>query len=273
MRSLLELVPADDLIGSVRTPEKAKEFAELGVDIRHADYDDLDSMAMAFEGTEVLSLIPTLAPVELRKVQHANAIRAAVGAGVGRVVFSSFATASPDSMFLVAPFMSYAESHLQGSGLEWTILRNGMYLDPIADWIPELVEMGRLPYPVKEGKVAYISRFDIARATAAACVNEGHSGKVYELSGPEALSMDRLAGIISDVSGKSVSFASITDEEYAEICRTGKEEVPEFVIPMLVSLYRAVDNGEFENVSDHVEKLTGRPPENVESFLRSALNL
>jgi hypothetical protein len=85
--------------------------------------------------------------------------------------------------------------------------------------------------------------------------------------------MEKLAGIISDVTGKPVRFDSITDEEYAEICRTGIEEVPEFVIPMLTSLYHAVDNGEFELVTDHVEKLTGRPPESAESYLRSALDL
>jgi NAD(P)H dehydrogenase (quinone) len=148
-----------------------------------------------------------------------------------------------------------------------------MYLDTIADWIPEIVEMGRLPYPVKSGKVAYISRDDLARATAAALTGEGHSEKTYELTGAEALSMERLAGIISEVTGRPVRFDSITDEEYGEICRTGDEEVPEFLIPMLTTLYHAVDNGEFELVTDHVEKLTGRPPQDAASFLRSALDL
>ncbi len=273
MQSLLERVPADSLIASVRTVEKAKEFAELGVDVHHADYDDIDSMKASFAGTDVLSLIPTLAPIEPRRRQHTNAIEAAKAAGVGRVVFSSFATASPDSKFHVAPFLVFAEEKLRESGRNWTILRNGMYLDPIADWIPELVSMGRLPYPVKKGKVAYISRDDLARATAAVCTNEGHTGKIYELTGAEALSMSRLAEIISEVTGKPVRFDSITDEEYAEICRTGGEEVPEFIIPVLTSLYHAVDNGEFEQVSDHVEKLTGRPPEVAASYLRSSLDL
>lgn len=273
MQSLLECVPADSLIASVRTLEKAKHFAELGVEVRHADYDDIDSMKSAFAGTDVLSLIPTLAPIEPRMIQHTNAVEAAQAAGVGRVVFSSFATASPESKFHVAPFIVFAESKLRESRLDWTILRSGMYLDPIADWIPELVSMGRLPYPVKEGKAAYISRDDLARATAAACTGEGHAGRIYELTGAEALSMTKLAEIISEVTGRPIRFDSITDEEYAGICRTGKEEVPEFIIPMLTTLYHAVDNGEFEQVTDHVEKLTGKLPEPVASYLRSALDL
>jgi NAD(P)H dehydrogenase (quinone) len=84
MQSLLERVPADDLIASVRTPEKAKHFAELGVDVRHADYDDVGSMKEAFSGTDVLELIPTLTPIEPRMVQHTNAIEAAKAASTGR---------------------------------------------------------------------------------------------------------------------------------------------------------------------------------------------
>jgi NAD(P)H dehydrogenase (quinone) len=273
MRSLLELAPAEDLIGSARTPEKAKAFADLGVEIRRADYDDVASMMEAFAGTDVLSLIPSLAPVEPRKIQHINALAAAKAAGVGRIVFSGFAAATTDSKFHVAEFMRFAEAAIRESGIDYTLLRNNMYLDPIADWIPELVEMGRLPYPVKEGKIAYVARDDLARATAAACAGEDHSGKLYELTGPEALSMEKLASIISGVTGKPVRFESITDEEYAEICRTGEDEIPEFLIPILTTLYHAVDNHEFEKVTDHIETLTGRPPEDAASYLRSALDL
>jgi NAD(P)H dehydrogenase (quinone) len=224
-------------------------------------------MKGAFQDTDVLLLIPTLAPVEHRVQQFFQALEAAKAAGVKRVVFSSFATAVPESKFYVSPFYMYAESKLRLSGLEWTILRNGMYLDPIADWIPELVEMGRLPYPVKEGKTAYISREDLARATAAACLDSGHSEKVYELTGAEALSMPRLAEIISKVTGKPVRFDCITDDEFAQVCREGNEDVPEPMIAILTSLYHAVDNKEFERVTDHVELLTGTPPETAESYL------
>jgi hypothetical protein len=67
---------------------------------------------------------------------------------------------------------------------------------------------------------------------------------------------------------KPVRFDSISEDEYAEICRQGDEPVPEPMIQVLTSLYRAVDNNEFANVSDHVEKLTGSPPEKTGSYLK-----
>ena len=273
IRALLDqgAAPAD-VIACARTPQKADTLAAQGITVRRADYEDRDAMRAAFEGTEVLALIPSTAPVEPRILQHHNALDAAREAGVKRVVFASLATAAfPDSRFLITPFLLYAESRLRLSGMDWSLLRNGMYLDPIADWTPELVAMGRLPYPVKTGRVAYIARDDLARATAAACLNSGHAGQVYELTGSDALSMPDLAATIARVTGRAVRFDSITDEAFADVCRQGNEDVPEFLIKILTSLYHAVDNREFETVTDHVERLTGTPPETAESYLRRRL--
>ena len=273
IRALLDqgATPAD-VIACARTPQKADDLAAQGITVRRADYEDRDAMRTAFEGTEVLALIPSTAPVEPRILQHHNALDAAREAGVKRVVFASLATAAfPDSRFLITPFLLYAESRLRLSGMDWTLLRNGMYLDPIADWTPELVAMERLPYPVKTGRVAYIARDDLARATAAACLNSGHAGQVYELTGSDALSMPDLAAIIARVTGRAVRFDSITDEAFADVCRQGNEDVPEFLIEILTSLYHAVDNREFETVTDHVERLTGTPPETAERYLRRRL--
>ncbi len=275
VQSLLDRgVGSTDLIASCRTPEKARDLQARGVTVRRADYEEPSLLAAAFRGTEVLVIIPSIAPVEQRIVQHFNALEAAKESGVKRVVFVSLATAAfPSSRFSITPFFLYAESKLRLSGMDWTILRNNLYLDPIADWVPELVTMGRLPYPVKEGRVAFVSRDDLARATAAVCINTGHSEKMYSLTGSAGLSMPQVAEIISRVTGRSVSFDSVTEQEYADVCRRGNEQVPEYLIEILITLYRAVDNKEFENVTDHIEQLTTAPPENAESFLSRTVNV
>ena len=259
----------EDLIASARSPKKASDLAERGVAVRRADYDEPDTLREAFRETDVLLLIPTSAPAEPRVLQHAHALEAAREAGVRRVAFASVAAAEPTSAFLVAPFILYAESKLRLSGMEWTILRNGMYLDPLAEWAPALVEMGRLPYPVAEGRVAYIARDDLARSLAAACLNTGHEGKLYELTGPEALSMPELAQALSEATGRSITYDQVTEEAYAESCRA--DGVPEPLVEVLVSMYRAVDNGEFERVTGDVEELTGRPAQTVQTYLNSVL--
>ena len=262
-------VPAKDLVACARSRERARRFSNLGVDVRQADYDMPETLPRALEGTDVLMLVPSAVGVEPRIVQHSNILDAACGGRVKRVVLASFAAARTDSEFLIAPYLVYAESKLRTSGLEWTILRNGMYLDPLVDWAPALAAMGRLPYPVRKGRVAYVSRDDLSRASAAACVSVGHAGRIYELTGPRAVSMPELAAALTYATGEAMRFKEVTEDEFTEICRA--DRVPEPDIAILASMYRAVDHGEFEHESDDIRLLTGTPPMAAEDYLRESL--
>ncbi len=260
----------EQLIVSCRNQSKARRFADLGIEVRFADYDIPESLTPAFADTDVLMLIPSMSPVEDRVVEHDRILASAKSASVGRIVFSSFSAARTDSMFLVAPYLVYAESKVRLSGIDWTILRNGMYSDPLADWAPALAKEGRLPYPVNRGRVAYISRDDLARASAAALVQEGHSGMVYELTGPEAVSMPQLALALAVATGTPIAFERVSEAEFDAICR--EDAIPDDVIAILASMYRAVDQGEFDQVTDHVELLSGAPAETVETYLQRAVD-
>ena len=182
---------------------------------------------------------------------------------------SSFSAARTDSRFLIAPYLVYAESKLRVSGMDWTILRNGMYLDPLADWAPALARQGRLPYPVRQGRVAYISRDDLARASAGALMQDGHSGQVYELTGPEAVSMPQLAAALAAATGAPIVFDCVSEAEFMANCR--EDGIPDRDSAILASMYRAVDHGECEQVSEHVELLSGAPAETVDKYLRRAI--
>ena len=271
-RSLLDqgLSPSD-LIAGARSPAKASPLAALGAAVRLADYDRAETLPAALRGAEVLMLVPSFAEVEARIVQYANVLRAAASSGVRRVVLTGFAASRPESRFLIAPFYAYAESKLRLSGMEWTILRNGMYLDPLADWAPALAASGRLPYPVRKGRVAYVGRDDLARASAAACLHECHAGQAYDLTGPAALSMPELAAALSDATGQRIDFRSATEDEFRAICR--EDGLGAGLTETLVSMYRAVDAGEFETVSDDIRLLTGRPAQAAASYLREALEV
>ncbi len=262
-------LPPEDLIACSRSPDKIQRFKHLGIDIRRADYEVPETLSGALEGTDVLMLIPSASDVEPRIVQHSNILDAARSARVKRVVLASSSAARMDSKFLIAPYLVYAESRLRTSGLGWTILRNGIYLDPLVDWAPALAAMGRLPYPVSRGRVAYVSRDDLARACAAACAHDQHADQVYELTGLRALSMPDLASALTDATGQTILFDEVTEEQFAEICRA--DRVPEADIAILTSLYRAADHGEFEHASDDIRLLTGIPPTAARDYLRESL--
>lgn len=267
IEALLERgVGPSDLIASVRTPEKAAGHAERGLEVRRADYDDYDSLEEAFQGTDVLLLIPSTAAVEPRIQQHANAVRAAKAAGVGRIVFAGVATASPESLFEVAPFILYAESKIRLSGIPWTLLRNNMYMESMLGWLKRFKEEGKLPYPLKEGRIAFVAYQDLAHATAAACMSKGAEGKIYELTGPDAPSMPELAALLSEETGADIRFEYPSEQDYLQFSKMDKASP--VMLQILLSIYRAAEAGEWGNVTGHVEELTGRAPISIREMVR-----
>ncbi len=249
---------------------RADAVAPGGVQTRHADYSDAPSMEAAFAGVETLILIPTKTPPAARCVEYDNAISAASKAGVKRVIFLSILTATADSVSAIAPFILFAENRTRNSGMDWAILRMGLYMEPVADWVPELLEMGCLPYPVARGRAAYVTRDDVARSLAAVAQNASWDGGVYTIAAPEAVTMPELANAISKGCGHTIPFRPCSEEAFVEICFKGNETP--FITTVLLSLYRAIERDEFDVSGSDVARLTGKPAVSVDAYFQSLQN-
>jgi NAD(P)H dehydrogenase (quinone) len=224
------------------------------------------SLVAACEGVDRLLLVPSLAMPVDRVRQYQKALAAAQEQGVSHLIRYGLVPTTVDSPFLITPFLLYAESALRTSGIPCTILRNGLCADPIADWLPTIVEMGTVSYPTEDGACAFGARDDIARAGAAVLTADGHAGKVYNLTGPAALPTGDLCDIVARVTGRPVEDRRATDREYLEACRAEGE--PEYFARLLLSLYHAMRDGYLDLVSDDIAMLTGVPAETFEAFLR-----
>ncbi|QDT17192.1 Rossmann-fold NAD(P)-binding domain-containing protein [Alienimonas californiensis] len=92
------------------------------------------------------------------------------------------------------------------------ITRGGLYLDPVADWIPDLIRIGKLPYPVRHGWVSYISRDDLARAFAAIFTGDGHLERLYKLMRSRAVSMEGLDAAVSRSMGAEIFSEAVSED-------------------------------------------------------------
>ncbi len=254
------------VVAGGRRLERIEQLAVRGAETRRFDYDDNTLMRVAFEGCQTVILVPTFAPVVERVKQHFEALVAAREAHVERIIFVSFLPAALESHFTVSPFMLFAEATVRQSGMDWVILRDGLYLDPLADWVPEIMRMGRVPYPAGKGRVAYVTRDDLAGAIAAAALSNSHDGRTFRLTGAESQDFDEIARTISQVTGAAVGYAPMTEAEFQEVCR--EPGMPDYLPEALASLYRAVAAGEFDLVTGDIEELTGKPPESLHSYLQ-----
>lgn len=242
----------------VRDAAKAPTLA--GSPIAIGDYANPESLEAAMAGIDTVFLASAGAPPLKRAALHGNVIYAAAAAGVRRVVYLSFQAASATSPFPYSADHLLSEAHLKQSGLAWTILRDSFY----QDLVPDLADAeGVVRSPGGDGKVAWVAREDVAQVAAAVLADEGHAGRTYDLTGPEALSLQEAVGRVSARTGRRLSYLLETIEAgRAWRAATGAAD---WEVDVWIGSYLAMGNGELAATSGAVEAILGRPPLSFEN--------
>lgn len=231
-------------------------------DVKQATYGDREAAINALSGADALFMVSASESAE-RLEQHRTFIDAAAAAGVRHVVYTSLLGAAPDATFTLARDHWATEEHLRASGMSWTFLRDSFYLD----FLPTLAgDDGVIRGPAGDGRVGAVARIDVARSAAAVLSRpDFHAGRTYDLTGPEALSLDEVARTITEVTGR----ATIYQVETIAEAYTSRQPfvVPDWQLDAWVSTYTAIAAGELALVTDTVERLTGTAPLNLTDLL------
>jgi NAD(P)H dehydrogenase (quinone) len=256
--SLAERGIAQRLI--VREPTRAPRLP--GADVTQATYADGPAMRRALEGVKTLFLVSGSEAFD-RVQQHRTAIDAAVEAGVQRIVYLSFLAAAPDATFTFARDHYHTEEYIRATGPAYTFNRSSLYLD----YIPPMAwDDGAIRGPGGSGRVAWVSREDVADAAVAVLTGSGHDGKTYDVTGPEAITFAETAEQLSLVTGRRITFQDETLEE----ARASRSTfgAPDWEVEGWITTYAAVAAGELDVVSDAVLTLTGHVPLTVPEYFR-----
>lgn len=264
----LERTEPGNLVLLTRSPDKLDDFAARGVTVRAADFEDPAGVQAALAGVDRLLLVSTDA-VGARLGQQKDAIAAAKAAGVKHVLYTSAPRAADDNPALVTADHLGTERALVASGLTYTFLRNNLYSElQVGEGAPA-VASGQLYTNAPDGKVAWLSRVDLARAAAAVLTDDaGHENQTYELGGAEALTRREFAAILTEVTGKPVEVVAVDDAGLAAgLTAAG---LPDFLVPVLVSFGAAAREGWLDEPSDIIERLTGTPATPLRDTLAAA---
>src|SRR4051794_24824792 len=148
-----------DLRLVVRDASRAPDF---DTDVRVCDYADEQAAVAALDGVETLFMVSAAEAVD-RREQHRTFIRAAAAAGVGHLVYTSFAGAAPDATFTLGRDHFDAETAVRETGMAFTFLRDNFY----ADVLPHFADpSGVIRGPAGDGRVAAVARADVADVAA-----------------------------------------------------------------------------------------------------------
>lgn len=259
-------VPAGQIVAAGRDVAKAADLADRGVQVRKVDYSDPDSLRQAFAGADKVLLISG-SEVGRRLEQHRNAIAAAKDAGVGLIAYTSIANAGSTGMQLAAEHEA-TELALEESGLPFTLLRNGWYLENYTDQLGSYVQHGAVLGSAGEGRVSAATRADYARAAASVLLLEDQAGTVYELGGDVPFTLRELAEEVSSAAGQPVTYQDLPVEHYAEVLV--EAGLPEAYASVLADSDRGIARGELLVTSGDLSRLIGRPTTSLREAVRAA---
>jgi NAD(P)H dehydrogenase (quinone) len=256
---------ATNIVALVRTPAKA---ADLGVDVRQADYTQPETLRQSLTGVDTLLLISS-SEVGQRVAQHRHVIDAAKVAGVKRVVYTSILHGEHSPLSL-APEHVETEALLKAFGLGYTILRNGWYTENYTASVGAALAHGVLIGSAGQGRISSAARADFAQAAAVVLTTPGHDGKTYELAGDSAYTLAELAAEISRQSGKQIPYKDLPAADYtAALTSAG---VPAPWPEALAAIDVEVAKGALFDESRVLSKLIGRPTTPLASCVAAALS-
>jgi uncharacterized protein YbjT (DUF2867 family) len=238
----------------VRNREKAQAVASLA-DPAIGDLSKPETLAPAFSGAErVFVLAP---PTPEQEMMERNALDAAVAAGARRIVFLSNYAASESDPDLHFRVHAAHERRLASLGVDWTVLRPTRFMNYTPFVWPSVLKRGLLIEGGGAGAMTVIDPSDIAAIGLKALTEDGHEGRVYDLTSEDSFTAAELAQTLARVLRRDIAiFDGDLDALRRALIESGAP--PEFA-PLMASYFAKAAAGRFKT-TDTAGKLLGRSP-------------
>ncbi|WP_341679189.1 hypothetical protein [Niveibacterium sp. SC-1] len=162
-----------------------------------------------------------------------------------------------------------AEAVVQDAGFEWTILRASWFSQNFSEgYMQPALAAGELILPAGGVPEPFVDADDIADAAFAALTEDHHGSRIYELTGPRALTFAQAVGEIAAASGREMRYVQVA---HADFLRGVEQDgVPPDYVWLLDYLFRTVLDGRNTPVRDGVQEALGRPPRDFALYAREA---
>lgn len=258
------------IFAGVRNREKAEQFAWKGVELVHLDYDDEDSIRAALEGVDKLFLLPPGDEPKIKAEVGKRLVNLAAEAEVKHIVKLSSIEAHKD---LISPHFAM-EQHIEKIGIPFTHLRPNWFMQNFDNfYIGPIKEDHEIGIYTADARATFIDARDIGAVAAKVLMTEGedHYGKVYELTGSEALTHGDVARILSEATGLDIKYtAKNEDDTRTTLAKCGCTPT---AIDRMIVLYQKVIDGKVAKVYPDVEEVLGRPAISFAQYARDYRSL
>lgn len=234
---------------------------------RHAevrfDWTAPDTWAGAVDGVDAIYLVAPMA-VDDPYSRMIEFLKLARGQGVRRFVLLSMA-------LLPAGGPAHGQVHqwLIDNTDDWAALCPAAFMQNFSEGpsAPSIREEDTIYSNTRDGRVSFIDAADIAAAARATLLAPKPSNEAFTITGDEAISYDRVAALIGEACGRTITHTRVTVDEMAE--RMMARGLPQPTARMLAGSYEFIAMGAASQTTDTFETLTGRPPTSFQAFARA----
>lgn len=164
------------------------------------------------------------------------------------------------------PGAQRAEAALQASGVPWTIVRASWFDQNFSEgYLLDSVLAGEVALPAGEVAEPFIDVDDIAEVAVAALTDDRHAGRLYEVTGPRALTFAQAVAEIAAAAGRPIRYRQVTAEAFAASLGP---HAPEDVVELLNELFTVVLDGRNSATANGVDEALGRPARDFADYAR-----
>ena len=251
---------------------RADSLRDMGAEVVVADMLDIIAVRAAMQGCPVVYFTMSISPTYLEAA--ANVAVTAKSLGVKAFVNLSQMTLSEmsETETTSSPQQKQhwlAEQMLRWSGLPVVYLRPTAFFDGLflVQGAKGIREDGAIRLPFGDGKTSLIAGADVGAAAAAVLARpEPHIGKVYELTGPQSLTMAQFAKELSGALGRTIQYVNVPPQVWESKLR--EAQLPAHLIAHLMTMAQLHRDNRYDRMTDFFQRLVGRPPISAVEFVR-----
>jgi uncharacterized protein YbjT (DUF2867 family) len=247
----------------VRSPKASIDFGEVA-ELIIGDFNDAQLISAALEGIDRAFLLTNSS--ELAEAQQTRFAEMASRIGVKQIVKLSQWAADADSPVRFLRYHAAVEKKIRDLGIDYTFLRPNLFMQGLLAFRDSIVSQGRFFAAAGDAKISLVDVRDIAAVAVAALTEQGHEGKIYDLTGSEALTHSEMAEKLSDLLNRKIEYDDVPPQAMLEtLISIG---LPQWQADGLIEDYEHYRRGEASTIADGVQDATGTAPRSFDQFFK-----
>lgn len=229
---------------------------------REGDFDRPETLIGALASVKRAFLLTNSS--ERAEAQQIAFIDAARQSGVKHIVKLSQLEADANSPVRFLRYHAAVEAALQASGMAYTFLRPNLFMQGLLNFRSTIATQSAFYAAASDAKVSAVDTRDIAEVAVAALTETGHEGKIYDLTGPQALTHAEMAEHLSAALARQITFVDVSPESMHDFLLSAK--FPLWQADGLLEEYAHYRRNEAAAIASGVHDAIGKEPRNFEVF-------